>query len=141
MVGMFVLGGGGACDGCCPRICGADGPLLELGLFAKESVGFALAWGTFWCSLGVAKGLGGPINVGDSFQSPHVDEKGPQGPHLLWAPHLGLVLASTGPEGPRMFVSCQDLWGIRTGVRDVCRAPYYYVMGYSGIYAGGQVHS
>ena len=28
MVGMLVLGGGGACDGCCPRICGADGPLL-----------------------------------------------------------------------------------------------------------------
>ena len=28
LVGMLVLGGGGACCDCCPGICGADAPLL-----------------------------------------------------------------------------------------------------------------
>ena len=86
-------------------------------------------------------GLGGPFDVAGSFQAPFVVAKDPEGPHLLGGPHPGLVLALTGPEGPHVFVSCQDLWGMRTGARDVRRVPYYYVVGYSGIYAGGQVQS
>ena len=47
MVSMLVLGGGGAFDGCCPRICWPYGPLLELGLFTNESARSVLAWGHF----------------------------------------------------------------------------------------------
>ena len=53
--------------------------------------------------------------------------KGSKGSHLLVGPNLGLVLVATGLEGPRAFVSCQNLWGIwgiRIGARDVRRAPY-----------------
>ena len=87
------------------------------------------------------RGPGDPFDVGGSFQLPFVDAKGPECPHLLWGPHSGLIRVSTGPEGPHVFVSCQDVWGTRTGARDVCRAPYYYVVRYSGIYARGQVQS
>ena len=45
LVGMLVLGGVGACGGCCPIICGAVGPLLGLGPFANGSAGSTLAWG------------------------------------------------------------------------------------------------
>ena len=110
---------GGACGGCCPSICGADGPLLELGLHANGSIGSALAWG-HW---------GVPLALGALF-----------GRHTS-VPNFGLVLASTGPEGPCTFVSCQDSLGVRPGARDVRRAPYYYVLGYSGIYVGEQVQS
>ena len=59
------------------------------------------------------KGLGGSFDVEGSFQSPLVGARGSEGPHLLWGPRLGLVLALTGPEGPYAFVYCQDMWGIR----------------------------
>ena len=87
------------------------------------------------------EGSGGPFDAEGSFQAPVIVAKGPEGPHLLGAPHLGLVLVSTGPEGPRAFVSCQNLWGIRTRARDLRHALYYCVVGYNGIYAGGQIQS
>ena len=85
-----------------------------------------------------------PRSLENTFQLPVFVAKGPESPHLLMGSNPGLILAATGPEGPRVFVSCQNLWGmwgIRTEAQDVRRAPYYYVMGYSGIYAGGQVQS
>ena len=88
-----------------------------------------------------ARGLGGPVGVGSPFQSPTIAATGPWGPCLLWGLPLRLVLALTAPEGPRAHVSCQDSRGMRAGARDVHRAPYYYVVGYSGICAGGQVQS
>ena len=86
------------------------------------------------------RGPEGPRSLGGTFQLPVVVAKGLEGPYLIMGPSPGLVLAVTGPEGPRVFVSCQNLrgiWGIRTGARDVRRDPYYYVVGYSGIYAEG----
>ena len=82
--------------------------------------------------------------LGGTFQLPVVIAKGPEGPHLLMVPNPGLVLATTGLEGPHAFVSCQNVWGtwgIRTGARDIRRTPNYYVAGYSGTHAGGKVQS
>ena len=61
MIGMLVLGGGWwvAFDGCCPKNCGADGPLLELGMFANGSVESALAWGHFSVLARHCEGSGG----------------------------------------------------------------------------------
>ena len=159
--GVLVLGGWGACCGCFPRFCGVDGPFLELGLPAKGSAGSALAGGHFSVlarcrggpegSVGAggsfqspniaARGPKGPIDIGGSFQSPNIAARGSQGPRLLRGLHLRLVLAPTAPQGPRAIVSCQDSWGMRAGARDVRRDPCYYVVGYSGICAGGQVQS
>ena len=97
--------------------------------------------GTFQCSRDVVEGLEGPVGIGGSFQLPNITTKGPQDPCLLWGLHLRLVSALTAPQDPRALVSCQDLWGMRAGARDVRRAPYYYVVGYSEICAGGQVQS
>ena len=142
MVGMLVLGGGrGHVMAVAPEFVGKVDLFWSQVCLQRGPQGPRSPEGTVQCSLGVAKGLGGPIDVGGSFQSPYVGAKGPLGPHLLWVPHLGLVLASMGPQGPRVLVSCHDLWGVRIGTRDVRRAPYYYVVGYSGIYAGGQVQS
>ena len=124
MVGMLVLSGGGAWDGCCPK------SLEQIDLF--------------WNLVFSRRGPEDPHLLGGTFQLPVVIAKGPEGPYLLVVPNPGLVLAATGLEGPHVFVSCQNVWGtweIRTGARDVRRTPYYYVVGYSGIHAGGQVQS
>ena len=64
--------------------------------------------------------------------------KGPEGPHLLEGTIRNLILTKTGPEDPRAFVfPCQKMWGLRTGAQGVCRAPYYYEVGYIEICAGG----
>ena len=134
---------GGAWDGCCPNLCGADGPFLELCRYVCKWVHRVRAcFGALFSARSTSRGVWGvPLAFGALFQSPHVNAKSSQDPHLLWGPNVGLVLASTGSEGPRAFVSCQYLRGIRTGTRDVRRAPYYYVVGYSEICAGGQVQS
>ena len=106
---------------------GPEGPVGVAGSFRSPNI--------------AVRGPGGPVGVGSPFQSPTIAATGPWGPRLLWGLPLRLVLAPTAPEGPRAHVSCQESRGIRAGARDVRRAPYYYVMGYSGICAGGQVQS
>ena len=60
---------------------------------------------------------------------------------FLWPSTPPLCIVLTPPEGPRAHVLCQGSRGIGAGARDVRRAPYYCVVGYSGICAGGQVQS
>ena len=114
----------------CSRVVvgGPEGPVDVAGSFRSPNI--------------AVRGPGGPVGVGSPFQSPTIAATGPWGSRLLWGLPLRLVLAPTAPEGPRAHVSCQDSRGIRVGARDVRRAPYYYyVVGYSGICAGGQVQS
>ena len=117
---MLVWGGGGAWDGCCSKFCGANGPFLEFGLLAKGSVGSVLAWGHFSVASRRRKGSGGSA--------------------LARGAQFRFGSCRIGPGRPARVCVLSDLWriwGIRTGARNVRRAPDYYVVGYSGIYAGG----
>ena len=96
---------------------------------ARGPEGLLLLGGFSQNLLFITKGLEGPFVFGCSFWVLDVVVKGPEGPHLLGGTTPDLIPALTGPEGPRTSVSCQKLWGARTGARDVCRAPYYYEVG------------
>ena len=73
----------------------------------KGSQGSALARGLLSKPIFHCKGLGGPFELGDSFQMLVVVAKGPKGSHLLEGFNSSLTLAGIGPEGPAAFVSCQ----------------------------------
>ena len=75
---------------------------------------------------------------------PVVVAKGPEGPPSLAAP----VWDRLSPKWARkvrvrlcLVGKNPFCWGPHSGARDVRRAPYYYEVGYSGIYVGGQVQS
>ena len=159
MVSLLVLGSGWAWGGCCLRVGGRNGLFLVADPSCKGSIGSPFALGYFSEPDCCRKGSGGSTFAWGLLSEPIFHRKRPRGSPrawgrngpdglrafevLFWGPII-VAKSSGGPCVLKAVVSCQRSlwwWGLCSGAQDArCRcASYYCVVGYSGIYVGGQV--